>query len=346
MSTARAYAELGLEPGANEAEVKAAWRRLVSQWHPDRNNRSVAVDKMQRINQAFETLRRAGFGHGGVEAEVDRDADPDVDEPAEAPPPPPPTVSRKVKLTLEEAAAGCTKVLRGKLTETCASCAGAGEHIVAGACEPCRGSGSIRQRGWYGLFSTFAECEACAGKGTAARPCEDCAGQGEVELRKYSTTVRFPHGVRDGDQLHVDASRLRGELAPVNLDIHVELAPHPLFTLEADGTVHCEVPVDGFVWVGNRAVDVPTLGGLQRLQLSRNQLSYRLAGQGFPVRRRGERGDQQITVVPIFPERFSTDQEILFDQLVATGTAANGQPSDPRLRRWVNALHGWDKNRR
>ncbi|MFN6997463.1 MAG: J domain-containing protein, partial [Aquincola tertiaricarbonis] len=55
-----ALEELGLRPGASEAEIKAAWRKLVSRWHPDRNASRAAVEKMQRINQAFELLRGAG----------------------------------------------------------------------------------------------------------------------------------------------------------------------------------------------------------------------------------------------------------------------------------------------
>ena len=59
-----AYAELGLAPGAGEAEVKAAWRRLVSQWHPDRNKTASALSRMQRINTAYEQIRLAGFEPG------------------------------------------------------------------------------------------------------------------------------------------------------------------------------------------------------------------------------------------------------------------------------------------
>jgi len=50
-----------LAPGATETEVKAVWRRLVSQWHPDRNDSSSAVAKMQRINQALKGIRLSGF---------------------------------------------------------------------------------------------------------------------------------------------------------------------------------------------------------------------------------------------------------------------------------------------
>jgi hypothetical protein len=56
-----AFAELGLRPGASEADVKAAWRRLVSVWHPDRNPSAAAPARMQRINRAVEAIRRAGY---------------------------------------------------------------------------------------------------------------------------------------------------------------------------------------------------------------------------------------------------------------------------------------------
>ena len=37
MDTQEAYAELGLDPSASDAQLKASWRRLVATWHPDRN---------------------------------------------------------------------------------------------------------------------------------------------------------------------------------------------------------------------------------------------------------------------------------------------------------------------
>ena len=57
------YRELGLDPGASAAEVKQAWRDLAQVWHPDRfpsNERlqRKAVETLQRINDAYERLRR------------------------------------------------------------------------------------------------------------------------------------------------------------------------------------------------------------------------------------------------------------------------------------------------
>ena len=60
----------------------------------------------------------------------------------------------------------------------------------------------------------------------------------------------MPAGTRAGDVLHVHA-RVQGHRREHALDLRVsvELQPHAFFRLEADGTVQCVVPVDGFAWM-------------------------------------------------------------------------------------------------
>lgn len=361
MTIANAYAELGLPSDASEREVKAAWRRLVSQWHPDRNSSARAGAKIQRINQAFQKIRQSGFGEapGAPKASDDSRAPADhrhdADRQRTAPGAPPSddapestarTVHRKVKLTLEEAAAGCIKVLRGRLTDSCRGCNGMGFRVPGGACPGCLGSGAVRQRAWYGWFGTAAECPQCHGDGRERQLCEVCAGTGKQGASSYQITVRIPPGVRLGDLLHVDASRLRPGQAAVNLDLRVEVAAHEFFKLDEDGTVHCEVPVDGFAWVAQRSIDVPTLAGLQKIALRREQRNYRLAGQGFPAERGGLRADLLVTVVPRFPESLSTDQQILVDQLVATFSGATGKGADPQFAAWRQTLQAWERKQK
>ena len=347
LSIDNAYAELDLAPGASEDEVKAAWRRLVSKWHPDRNSHANAGATMQRINQAFERIRLSAFANHSP-APVDDDA---AAAPTDAAATAQQrraqrTVSRKVKLTLEEAAAGCAKVLRGQLTDTCSACRGAGFRTLASACPACDGAGTVRQRAWYGWYGTATECGGCGGDGVARQACDTCDSTGKLNTRTYKVTVRIPHGVRDGDLLHVDASRLGRADAAVSLDIRVQLAKHPLLALDADGTVRCDVPVDGFAWIANRSIDIPTLAGLQTIALNREQLLYRLEGQGFPIERRGPRGDQLVTIVPVFPQQLSTDQQILLDQLIATSSGADGLGADSRPAEWNRSLRAWERSLR
>ncbi len=159
--------------------------------------------------------------------------------------------------------------------------------------------------------------------------------------------MRIPAGVRDGDELHVDARRLKPGAAPGDLAIRVEIEPHPLLRLDDDGTIRCEVPVDGFVWIANRSIEIPTLAGPQRLELDRDQLVYRLHGRGFPVTRRGAAGDQLVSISPIFPTRIDNDQQILLDQLIAANAARRAATaSDDRIARWDRTLRDWKQTSR
>ena len=55
---------LQLQPGASKQEVKAAYRRLSKQYHPDRNPSADAAEKFLAINEAYRFLMEVGpFPH-------------------------------------------------------------------------------------------------------------------------------------------------------------------------------------------------------------------------------------------------------------------------------------------
>lgn len=51
------YDILGVKPDASEAEIKAAYRKLARQYHPDKNKEPGAEDKFKAVNEANEVLR-------------------------------------------------------------------------------------------------------------------------------------------------------------------------------------------------------------------------------------------------------------------------------------------------
>ena len=51
------YAILGVEPGAGDAEIKTAYRRLARKYHPDVSKEAGAEDKFKSVNEAYEALR-------------------------------------------------------------------------------------------------------------------------------------------------------------------------------------------------------------------------------------------------------------------------------------------------
>lgn len=63
------YEVLGVDPAASEETIRAAYHRLVAQYHPDRHQgnplEELAREKLVRINEAYQTLndarRRAAY---------------------------------------------------------------------------------------------------------------------------------------------------------------------------------------------------------------------------------------------------------------------------------------------
>jgi hypothetical protein len=52
------YSVLGVAPGASTEELHDAYRRLVKQWHPDRNGGSAeSTRRFQEIQAAYEAIR-------------------------------------------------------------------------------------------------------------------------------------------------------------------------------------------------------------------------------------------------------------------------------------------------
>src|SRR5438128_11483430 len=76
MTVERDYYEvLGVERGADDAEIKRAFRKLAQQWHPDVSPDPAAQDRFKEINEAYQVLsdpqRRQAydlFGRAGVGA--------------------------------------------------------------------------------------------------------------------------------------------------------------------------------------------------------------------------------------------------------------------------------------
>jgi hypothetical protein len=58
MSTVDPYALLGVSPGASEAELARAYRRLAKRWHPDHAG-DAGAQRMAELNQAYDLARAA-----------------------------------------------------------------------------------------------------------------------------------------------------------------------------------------------------------------------------------------------------------------------------------------------
>lgn len=350
------YAELGLRPGAANEAVKAAWRRLVSQWHPDRNPSAEAADRVKRFNVAYEQIvqaRRGGPSIDGADEADDgraptRSRDPgrsghgfgaEQDAWARADGsgfgPFPRHIPRKVRLSLEDAIRGCVRELRGRITATCRRCLTQGWIDMGQDCAACDGIGTQRVKPLFAWLAREIRCADCEGSGRLRSPCPDCQGAGRRKI-DYRQQVRLPAGVRDGDTLGADAGR-HGDVE-LTLDLAVEIDPHPFFRREADGTLRCEIPVDGFRWLAEDWMDVPTPDGLQQIRLRRAARTYRLRGHGAPPRPGSPRADLLLTVTPTFAETLDPALQDALARLAET--AAKAAPA-PAVAEWQRTLQAW-----
>jgi len=350
MDTREAYQVFDLDHSASDAELKARWRKLVATWHPDRNPAADAVQRMQAINKAYQHIRLVRDGGMAPEPPPegpsgspgsDPSADPDTDngEPSGATPRSPHV--RKVRLSLDDVCLGCTRTVRGRFNQTCRACNGGGQQILTSGCSGCKGNGTIRKPVLFGWSWAEEPCAACDGDGRGRAPCDRCEGSG-TETVSYRRRVRFPSGTRNGQVLTVPAAR-HGDL-DVDLELHVEVEPHPLFTLDDDNLLRCDMPVNGYAWLTGSWVDVPTPDGLQHMRLNRDALAYRLAGKGFPLEPNGPRGDFVVRVTPAFPP-LDDHQQALLDQLIEANTQlAQTDPNHP-LADWAKRLAQFQNTR-
>ena len=175
------------------------------------------------------------------------------------------------------------------------------------------------RRSAFGTFVQVAPCPECRGKGRIIEtPCRNCRGSGLVKKRR-KITVNIPVGIDEGYQL-----RLRGEgdMAgdggePGDLYVLVHMLPHDLFVRDGDDLHY--VLMIGYPQAALGAeVQVPTLEGPTTLRIHPGTQPgeiIRLRGKGMPRFRGYGKGDLLIRVGVPVPEKITSRQRELLEQL-------------------------------
>jgi molecular chaperone DnaJ len=328
------YQELGLTHEASDTELKAAWRRLSARWHPDRNPSPQALQRIQRINRALEEIRRA--------REQAQDTAPDAGSAAEDPhdEDEDDAIAHVISLSLEEAACGCIRTVQGEVARGCTACSGSGEAPEPVPCPKCDGRGSVPPSIWFPWLTTPAGCDACGGQGSQVATCSCCNGSGLDQPLVYRARLRIPAGVRDGHELHARV-KLKGRDGPQPLHVRIRLLAHEFMSLQDDGSIQLQVPVDGFAWIAGRWIEVPTPYGIRQMRLQRGALTYRIKDAGFPVVPSGARADCFVSLVPLFPDPWDEQQDALLDALIATNTADESTDAGARAQAWQQTVAAW-----
>jgi molecular chaperone DnaJ len=368
MTTNRDYYEiLGVPRNATADDIKAAFRKLARQFHPDVNKEHDAEEKFKEINEAYSVLSdtdkrarydrfgRAGLGDMGGVQDYSVHFEDIFEElfgfgsrggrrnaPRRGR-----DLQMAVYLSFEEAIFGVEKEIQFERDETCSTCRGNGAEpgTSVNTCSTCGGRGEVRQ-----VRQTFimqmvetVTCPNCQGRGQIIEKlCHICAGRG-LERKQVKKKVSIPAGVDNGMQI-----RLPGEGQPGtnngpagNLFLVVDVKPHEYFKRKGE-----DILLDLDINLAQAAlgadIEVPTVDGKEKLSIPAGTQPgkvFTLRGKGVPRIRQTGRGDEKIMINVDIPTKLTSEQRELFEKLAATlGTTP--KPRQKGFFDWLNEALG------
>jgi molecular chaperone DnaJ len=355
------YETLGVHKGADEKELKAAFRKLAMQCHPDRHpDDHTAEQRFKELNEAYDTLKdpqkRAaydrfghaafenggmgsnghGFGAGGF-ADIFEDIFGDMmgggrqrrsangrERGAD--------LRYNMEITLEEAFSGKTAQIRVPASISCAECSGTGAKpgTQPVTCSTCGGNGKVRAT--QGFFSIERTCPTCHGRGQMIKdPCAKCAGQGRT-TEERSLSVNIPAGIEDGTRIRLANEGEAGLRGGPSGDLYIFLSVKPHEFFQRDGAdLYCKVPISMTTAALGGAFEVTTLDGTQtRVKVpegTQNGRQFRLRGKGMPVLRQPTVGDLYIQTAVETPQNLTKRQRELLEEFEKLSSNDNSPQS-------------------
>jgi molecular chaperone DnaJ len=281
------YRLLGLVASAEPQEIKAAYRRLAKELHPDLNQNSTAAQRFQSVVEAYETLSDPKM----------RKAYDEVLKPL-------------ASQAVDVAAASKPGVVEGVT------------NLVGGLMEKINRRWSLGQDLRYTLTLSMSEaylgcektvrfespvrCPGCKGTGrSGGGDCGDCQGSG-VRLGERVFKITVPPGSGVGLLTRIPGGGTPGENGGPEGDLTflVEVAEHPLLERH-EQHLRCRVPLPVTTALAGGEVEVPTLEGSTSVHVPagvQNGQVLRLAGSGIPTQKSG-RGDLLITLELELPDK-------------------------------------------
>jgi molecular chaperone DnaJ len=366
------YDLLGLQRGADEAAVKAAYRRLAKECHPDRHNGCRDQEaRFKAINEAYDVLKdpqkraaydrfgKAAFQNGGNgdpfgeagfngfsdifstifgEFMDPRGARQNAARGAD--------LRYDLELSLEEAFAGVEKTITVESLAPCEVCHGRGctkTDRCADTCQACGGMGKVRAQ--QGFFVVERGCPACRGSGEVITdPCGNCHGEGRA-LTQRKLAVKIPAGVDEGTRIRVSGEGEAGVRSAASGDLYlfVHMKRHPIYVREGT-TLIADCPVSFTTAALGGSIRLPGLDGkpveikIPAGVQSAEQLRHR--GSGMSVLNGRGRGDMVARILVETPTRMSVKQKKLLEEFRGTETGDECPASKGFFSRIRDAIGG------
>jgi len=377
MSKADFYEVLGVSRDADDRSVKAAFRKLAMQYHPDRNpGDDTAEIKFKEVNAAYECLKdpqkraaydrfgHAAFENGGGPAGFNGDFSASMSDifdnifgdfmgggrrgsdrsgrerGAD--------FRYNMEISLEEAFSGKTAEIEVPTKVVCSTCSGSGSKPGSSpkVCGTCDGHGRVRAA--QGFFSIERTCPTCHGRGEViSDPCLECDGAGRTTENR-TLSVNIPAGIEDGTRIRLAGegeAGLRGGPAG-DLYIFLSIMPHEFF--QRDGAdIFCRVPISMTTAALGGEFQVPTIdGGKTKVKVpegTQTGKQFRLKGKGMPVLRSTRIGEMYIQVAVETPRNLNRKQRELLEEFERASSADNNPDSAgffTRVRDFIDKFGG------
>ncbi len=349
------YEILGVSKTASADDIKAAYKKLVKQYHPDLHpGDAAAAEKFKEINEANEVLtdkeRRAaydfelnrtrggagagrpggfggqggGFGGFGGFGDIFNDIFNGMNDAANggARDTAGEDITTEMPLSFMEAARGCTKDFSYARNENCPSCKGTGARngTALKTCLKCGGKGQIRitQDTLFGRSVRMGVCPDCNGKGKiVTEKCPDCRGRGFFR-KEMKIGVTVPPGVDSSSYLK---KRGLGQAStqggpPGDLVINFKVAPHRLFTRK-NMDLYLDLPVPYATAALGGVIKVPDIDSVFEYTIPEGTQS----GTVFTLRGKGIKskngiGSLFLRVIVEVPARLTRDQRKAMEDAV------------------------------
>ncbi len=373
------YDILGVDRGADAAELKKAYRKLAMKYHPDKNpDNKDAEKKFKEISAAYDILKddqkRAAYDHYGEDAFNGMGAGQQRQQSggfdfsgggsfsdlfedlfnqsgggggrAGAANSRGSDIRYNMEITLEDAYNGEKKNIKLPTYAKCDPCTGSGSADKSGSsqCGTCNGAGRLRMQ--QGFFSVERTCSTCQGTGSVIKnPCRKCRGQGRIKKNK-TLSVSIPKGVEEGTRIRLtgegEAGVRKGQAG--DLYIFISIKKHRIFIRDGND-IHCMVPTKMTVAALGGHIKVPTIDG-SRARVSipegtQTNHQFRLKGKGMSIMRANNiYGDMYVHTIVETPVKLSKKQKELLEEF----DKLSDEDSNPESEGFFKKVKGFLKN--
>lgn len=309
------YSVLGVNKGANDDEIKKAYRRLAKQHHPDVNKGDAAAEeRFKEISEAYNVLSDKEkrkqydmFGSGSFQGGFD----------------PSQYGGQGFRWQAQQ---------------------GPGSRQYSTGGSGAQGFDGIDLGDIFGdLFNMGGFNRSTGKKRPKAREKSRESIKGtdtytniEIDFREAingtskqmsiqrgdhidKITVKIPAGVDNGSKVRIKGKGHSGQMGGNAGDLYLNIRIKPDKTFWREGAdLFCEVPISIYESVLGSKIDVPTLSGSASMKIPSSTESgqkFRLKGKGAPILGKKGNGDQFVIIKIVPPPKLDKETKRIFEEL-------------------------------